>query len=337
MQIQTSVEDDPMELRKIQETKGGTFFVTLPKDWALNIGITKGSVVSTSVGSNGRLVVDPRYNLEPTPRTATVRPSPYLSREIIGKYLLGYDIIRVEAKDRITMDQRRIVKEATRRLVGLEIVEEDQVNIVVRCFVPPSAFPPEGTLRYEHSLASSMLRDAVISMIEGDTQLARQVVARDNEVDRQYFLLVRILRTIIQNPSLSEKLGLHPIDCLDYRLTASLVESVADQSSQIGEHTVRLEGTRLDGDIARSLSDLNKVAYESYTDALAAFFSRNISMAESVREKREVVEEMERNLESACSTLSMNIAQTLTSVVSIIQRIYDYSVDISDLTTPRVR
>lgn len=326
-----------MELRRVQETKGGTFFVTLPKDWAVKNGIAKGSVVSASEASNGRLVVDPHYNLEPTAQTATVKPSPYLSREIIGKYLLGYDIIRVEAKDRITTDQRRIVKEVTRRLVGLEIVGEDQANIAIRCFVPPSAFPPEGTLRHEHTLASGMFRDAITAMIEGDAQLARRVIDRDNEVDRQYFLLVRILRTIIQNPSLSEKLGLRPIGCLDYRLTASLVESVGDQSSQIGEHAASLEGKRLDGEAAQSLSGLHKVVYESYTDAMTAFFFRDITMAESVREKREVVEEMCRNVESVSSPEATEIAQTLASVVSIIRRIYDYSVDISDLTTPRVR
>ncbi len=326
-----------MELRKVQKTGGGTFFVTLPKDWALQSGITKGSVVSTSVASNGRLVIDPQYNLEPAPQTATIKPGPYLSREIIGKYLFGYDIIRIEAKDRISIDQRRIVKEATRRLVGLEIVEEDHANIAVRCFVQPSAFPPEGTLRYEHLLASAMFRDAGTALIEGDAQLAGSVAARDNEVDRQYFLLVRVLRTIVQEPGLSEKVGVRPIDCLDYRLTASLVESVGDQSSQIAEHAVRLGGARLDDKVLRSLSNLHNAVYETYTDAMTAFFSRNISVADSVRQKREVVEDLCRNAESLSGSLSVEQAQTLSSVVSSLDRIYDCSVDISDLTTPRVR
>ena len=326
-----------MELRKVQKTRGGTFFVTLPKDWALKNGMTRGSVVSTSIASDGRLLIDPHYNLEPTPQTAAVKPSPHLSREIIGKYLFGYDIIRVEGKDRITIDQREIVKEACRRLVGLEIVEEDQANIGMQCVLDPSILSPEQTLRREHGITSGMFRDAVTALIDGDVQLARGVVARDNEVDRQYFLLVRILRTIIQNPSLSEKLSVHPIDCLDYRLAASLVESIADQSSQIAEHAAQLQGTKMGGETSRSLLNLHKIVYESYTDAMTAFFSRNISIADSVRDKRGVVEEMYHNVESISSALSMEIAQALTSVVSFIMRIYDHSVDISDLTTPRVR
>ena len=63
-----------------------------------------------------------------------------------------------------------------------------------------------------------MHRDAVTDLIEGDVHLAKNVVARDDEVNRLYFLLVRILRTFIQNPGLSEKLEILPIDCLDYCL-----------------------------------------------------------------------------------------------------------------------
>jgi len=326
-----------MELRKVQKTRGGTYFVTLPKDWAIKNGMTRGSVVSTSVSSDGRLLIDPHYNLEPTPQTAAVKPSPHLSREIIGKYLFGYDIIRVEAKDRITIDQRKIVKESCRRLVGLEIVEEDQANIVIQCILDPSILSPEQTLRREHGITSGMLRDAVAALIDGDVQLARGVVVRDNEVDRQYFLLVRILRTIIQNPSLSEKLKVQPIDCLDYRLAASLVESVADQSSEIAQHAARLQGTKIGGETPRPLLSLRKIVYESYNDAMTAFFSRNISIADSVRDNREVVEEAYHNVESISGALSMEVAQTLTSVASFIMRIYDHSVDISDLTTPRVR
>jgi len=326
-----------MELRKIQRTRGGTFFVTLPKDWALKNGINRGSVVSTSVTPNGRLVIDPRYNLEPTLKTVTVRPSAHLSREIIGKYLLGYDIIRVEAKGTITVEQRKIVKETSSRLVGLEIIEEDYTKIVMQSLLEPSALPPEKILRREHLIASGMYRDAVTALIEGEVQLAKNVIARDNEVDRLYFLLVRILRTVIQNPSLSEKLEVYPIDCLDHRLVASLVESVGDHSSQIAEYAVRLEGLKLNDEISQSLSSLHDVVYESYREAVTAFLSRNISIADSVRDKKDMVEEMYRNVESASNTLSIEIAQNLISVISLITRIYDYSVDISDLTTPRIR
>ncbi|MEM1506643.1 MAG: PhoU domain-containing protein [Candidatus Bathyarchaeia archaeon] len=324
-----------MEIRKIQMTRGGTFFVTLPKEWAMRHGITRGTIVASTVTPDGKLIIDPKYNVEPAPRTTIIRPGPHLSREIISKYLLGYDIITIEAKDRITPDQRDAIKKSSSRLIGLEIIEENYSKIVMQCLLEPSALSPEKILRREHLIASGMCKDSVTALLEGDTQLAKNVIARDNEVDRLYFLLVRILRTIIQNPSLGERLNMYPIDCLDYRLTASLVEAVADQSSQIAEYAVKFRDLKLGGNVANALYELYKAIHEVYNDAVAAFLSRNILIAESVRENESKISELSRKVELSASSLPLERAQDLATVISLLNRIYDHSVDISDLTVPR--
>ena len=90
-----------MNLRKIQRTSGGTFFVCIPKDWAEKNGLDRGAVVSVTETADGPLVINPKYNVERTPQVAVITPSPLLDRVIIEKYLLGYDIIHVQAKERI--------------------------------------------------------------------------------------------------------------------------------------------------------------------------------------------------------------------------------------------
>ncbi|MEM2322899.1 MAG: phosphate uptake regulator PhoU, partial [Candidatus Bathyarchaeia archaeon] len=194
---------------------------------------------------------------------------------------------------------------------------------------------PEKILRREHLIASGMCRDSVTALLEGDTQLAKNVIARDNEVDRLYFLLVRVLRTIVQNPSLGEKLGMHPIDCLDYRLVASLVEAVADRSSQISEYAVKFKGLKVEDNTSKALYDLYKAVHETYNDAVTAFISHNILIAESVREKESKIKELSRRVEYLAGSLPSERAQGLTAVISLLNRIYDHSIDISDLTVPR--
>ncbi|PVX27617.1 MAG: hypothetical protein CW716_01360, partial [Candidatus Bathyarchaeum sp.] len=110
-----------MDLRKIQRTSGGTFFVCLPKDWAERNGLDRGAVVSVSETADGTLVINPKYNVERTLQTAVVTPSTLLGRVITEKYLLGFDIIKVQAKARISPLDRERVKHASTRLVGLEI------------------------------------------------------------------------------------------------------------------------------------------------------------------------------------------------------------------------
>jgi len=319
-----------LDLRRVQRTGGGTFQVSLPKDWAEKNRLDRGSLVSVSERADGRLVVDPRYGVEPAPRTAVISPSSHLVHEIIGNYLLGYDIIRVEAKGRISPEERERVKQRSGRLIGLEIIEENHSKIVMQCLLDLSAFPPERILRREYTIAAGMHRDAVTALLEGEASLARNVIARDDEVDRLYFLLVRILRTVIQNPHLGEKLGIPPIDCLDYRLGASLVEAIGDQSTQIAENTVKLGGMKVTRELSRALADLHRLVYDAHEDAVKALFSRDILLIESVRNRREAVEAAFREVEANAQAQPAEFAPYILAASSMC-RIYDHSVDIADL------
>ena len=55
--------------------------------------------------------------VEQPPKITSLKVGPYLGREIVGRYLLGYDIIDIEAKDRIDSDARKIVK-STAKFAG---------------------------------------------------------------------------------------------------------------------------------------------------------------------------------------------------------------------------
>lgn len=324
-----------VELRKVQRTGGGTFFVCLPKDWAERNRLGKSAIVALSETADGRIIVDAKYNVERAPQIAVIRPSPLLDREIMGEYLLGYDIIRVEAKDRVSSEDRERIKRSSSRLIGLEIVEEDYSKIVMQSLLDSSAYAPDKILQREHSIASSMHRDAVTALIESDEHLAKNVIARDIEVNRLYFLLVRILRTVIQNPGLSEKLGILPIDCLDYRMTASLVEAIGDKSVQLAELTVELKSGKIGKDLAQLMLRLHKIAFDAHENALKAMFTRDIALAEAVRGERKTIESLMNEAESMVHKSYSNIAPQVLTATSLMRQIYDHGLDIADLVMPK--
>jgi phosphate uptake regulator len=323
------------EMRKIQRTPGGTFFVTVPKSWAEQHGLQRGTIVFLSETSDGRLLVDPKYGVEPSPRTITLRPGPYLSREIVGKYLLGFDIIRVEARKNISFEVRDVVKKTVSRLIGLETVEEDYSGIVLQCLLDPSGFPPEKILRRSYAIAAGMHRDVVNAFVDGNTHLAKSVVARDNEVNRLYFLLVRILRTVIQNPSLSGKLGVRPIECLDYRLAASLVEAIGDECVRAALKIVELKGAKLNEDLKKLFVGFHTGCFGAHESALKAFFAGDVGLAESVRNMREEVEKIFSSIERVARAQSLDVVPQVLAVASILKQIYEHSVDIADLVMPK--
>jgi len=323
------------EMRKVQRTPGGTFFVTVPKAWAERHELQRGTMVFLTETSDGRLLVDPKYGVEPSLRTITLRPGPYLSREIVGKYLLGFDIIRIEAKRNISFEVRDVVKKTVNRLIGLETVEEDYSGIVLQCLLDPLGFPPEKILRRSYAIAAGMHRDVVNALVDGNTHLAKSVIARDNEVNRLYFLLVRILRTVIQNPSLSGKLGVRPIECLDYRLVASLVEAIGDECVRAALKIVELKGAKLDEDLRKLFVDFHTACFGAHGKALKAFFMGDVSLAESVRNIREKIEKIFDGIERGARAQSIDVVPQVLAVASILRQIYEHSVDIADLVMPK--
>lgn len=319
------------ELRKVQRTPTGTFFVSLPRAWAEYSGLKKGTVVGINKTTDGRLLIDPKYNAEPSPRIIFLEPGPYLEREIIGYYLLGFDIIRVNAKGCINFEIRNVVKKTVGRLIGLEIVEEDYSKIVLQCLLEPSGFPPEKILRRNYTIVASMHHDVVNSIVNGDLPLAKNVIARDDESNRLYFLLVRILRTIIQNPSLSEKLGVSPIECLDYRLAASLIEAIGDECVCIAYKTVELKGVKIPKELKKLFVDLHIACFEAHENALKTFLNRNINLAEEVRNFRKKIEEEFIKIEKVAEDQSFDIVPKILASASFLRQIYEHSVDIADL------
>lgn len=320
------------DLRKIQQTPTGTFFVCLPRDWAKKKGLKKGTLVCLDVTSDGKLIVDAEYNSEAPTKTTSLSIGPYLGREIIGRYLLGYDIIDIDAKDRIDSGVRSIVKSTASSLSGLEIFEETSSKISLHSLMQqqPST-SPEKILQRNYAIVSGMIRDAANSFIYGDVELAKNVIARDDESNRLYFLLVRILRTIIQNPRLNDKLGITPIECLDYRLAASLIEGIGDACVQVAAKTIALNGFKFSGDLQKLLVDLQTICYEAHEQSMKSFVTRDISLAENVRNTRSKIDAIYAKIEGVAKETSVDLMPQILAAASFLRQIYGHSVDLADL------
>ncbi len=320
------------ESRKVQQTPTGTFFVCVPRDWAKKNALKKGDLVRLEVTGDGKLVVDPSNNVETPPRITSLTVGPYLGREIVGRYLLGYDIIDIEAKDRIDSEARKIVKSTASSLAGLEIVEETSSKISLQTLMQqPSGFIPEKILHRTYAIVAGMTRDAANSFVYGDVELAKNVIERDAESNKLYFLLVRILRTIIQNPRLSDKLGITPIECLDYRLAASLIEGIGDACVQVAAKTIALNGVKMSTELQKLLLDLQEVCCKANEQALKSFVTKDISMAENVRNLRTKIDDTYSNIEQEAKDSSVDLMPQLLATVSFLRQIYERSVDMADL------
>ncbi|MCX8176490.1 MAG: phosphate uptake regulator PhoU [Candidatus Bathyarchaeota archaeon] len=285
------------ETRKIQKTVDGTCLVSLPKRWIKKFNLKKGSIVYVRERSDGCLILDPQQTTEFSPEI-TLKATGRIESKILSSYLLGYEIINLESP-KITEDCLKRVKLMMDRLVGVELTEETPQKIVLQCLLKPTAYSPEKILRREYVLSMSMLKDLFSILLNSDAELAKSLTEKDDEIDRLYFLLVRILRTIILNPKLGEKLEISPMDCLDYRIAASLIENIADRVVLVAREINRTLPFKLPESCIAEIKNVGENIYFMYESAIKAFFSKNEKIHTEAIEKMYDVINSIKNLEKA--------------------------------------
>ncbi|MDQ3970717.1 MAG: phosphate uptake regulator PhoU, partial [Thermoproteota archaeon] len=209
--------------------------ISLPSEWVKNNNLKKGNMVMIEVNRNNSISLYPS-DIDAEDVKEVNIPHPQLSmdsltNQIYGAYLLGYDIIRIKGKSQISFDDRELIKLAMRKLVGLEIVDENGSNIISQFLLDANTLDAEKILRRMSSIVAGMYKDTLIGIQKKENGSKKSIVSRDDEVDRQYFLLVRLIRSAMMDQKLASKLNLSNIDILDYRIAANHLESAGDYIS----------------------------------------------------------------------------------------------------------
>jgi phosphate uptake regulator len=323
-----------MDIRRVQRTSDGTFFVTLPKSWVTLHAVDRGSLLTFAEGKDSKLTLGLYSEQEKSSRSIALSPSPTLEREIEEKYLLGYDLIQIESKE--VMDSQVVdhAKAIVKKLVGLEIVEEDARKIVIQCLIEPSLLAPERIIRRLHSITRAMQQDAVSAFVDGNAKLAVTVVERDEQVNRLYFLLVRMVRAALTDLSTAERIHASPVDCLDYRLLSSLIEHFGDYAASIAQN-VPEEKRRIPLPLLRSLRKSGETVNSMYGNSIEAVLSRNLDLASDVGNMHRVALERIREAERSLSGLRPELLDKATSAIASLKSMCEINKDIADLAMTR--
>jgi phosphate uptake regulator len=324
--------------RKLQQTggdEGSSFLIILPKDWVLRQELGKGDTVVVAEREDGCLIVDPRLPKAGEPRTTTVQIEANLRWEITSKYLLGFDEIRIVSGEPITSNQRLELKKIIGRFVALEITDEimhdDGHEIVVRCLVDPSTLPVRKAMKRMNLIASRMLNDALTAYFEGAQDVAEDVIQRDEEVDRLFFLIVRELRSAIQYPRMSEMMSIAPVEALDLRLAAQYIERIADLSVDIAGRTDKAPAASF---IKRmeSIADKVKDMLSKSVENLFKFDSEKVVSV--ITAERELIDDIGKTRQYVLSK-SNGEPHTELFVLDSLLRIGEAAKDIVDLALPQ--
>lgn len=327
-------------LRKVQLMGGSTYVVSLPKDWAVRHGITRGSTIYIHPLPDGSLRITP-ISIEEGPRppskavievdgTHTAR---CLVRKITAHYVAGYNMIHIVFKSPISRDVYEEVSRAvSNKIIGAEILSESEKEVIIHVLVNIRELSADEIIRKMAATVLSMVNECrtLYKSENPSPERFAEIAARDDLVDKLYLYALRQLCAVLQGAVMPEEVGLDSLNCvLAYSSVYENIERIADH---IAESARRCSEFKVSGESAKVMRHIAGYAADVRTffeKSVRAFMEFDVDAASRLLDSMpDVLLERERAIVPMLSSLPVEEASRLRLVLLNIRRVVDYSSNI---------
>jgi phosphate uptake regulator len=324
-----------MDLRKVQLTGGSSITVTLPKSWVDKANLHAGDVVGCTQQPDGSLSIHAHAKGEREVQRYVVEvgdeQGEYVFRKLIAAYLMGYDAITVASKKPLSPSTRAAIRQAVRRIIGLEITEEEPTSVTMQDFLDPREFHMDKALRRMVMLAQAMQEEAWEALRAPDAELVASLRDRDDEVDRLYWLVNKQYHAMLRDATYASKMDMSATQALNFLLVARLVERTADHATRIAQHALVLQrGKQTDVLVAR-LEKEGRRAADLFREAIQTFLKKDAKKANALVDTAEEFARSREKLLKDAAALGGEPVSHLALILESIGRTAAYAADIGEV------
>jgi phosphate transport system protein len=191
----------------------------------------------------------------------------------------------------------------------------------------------EAGLQEEGDLVLRALRSALNALARGDSELADEVIAFDDEVDRRYVEIETGVQSLLARQT--------PV-AVDLRFVLAVLrvnlhlERMADYCVTVAKLTKLMGDLHVDDEaVSRSIEDMGQRAEQMIRVAMDAFAARDAEKAQTLVELDELIDRANRNatddlLSLGNSPEEREYALRMLVVSRCVERIGDHAVDIGE-------
>lgn len=325
-----------IETRKVQQTGGSSYIVSLPKEWIEKHGINPKDTIGILSQPDGNLLITPyissqEFIKEKVFDVDDINNSDYLFRLLIGAYIMGYTVIKIKtSKQKFDPQIRECIESFINIAIGPEIIEETKQFIFIKDLLSPREMPFEKTIKRMYILAQGMHEDAVKALESGNKKLAEKVIDRDDQIDRLNWLVERQSHIVLRDIILCQKMGITLEDASNFQLISKFLERIGDHAVKIAKNVLKIDYKKIDKNLFEAITETSKISLELLNISLDAWLQKNLKLA------NENIESIQR-LISACEKITFNTGNSAEFAVEIgyiiesIRRTGEYSSDISEI------
>jgi phosphate uptake regulator len=324
-----------IETRKVQKTGGSSFIISLPKVWIEKHGVENHDTLGILSQPDGNLLITPQIDTEKMIKIKEIlvddfKDDNYLFRILIGAYIMGFSKIIIKSSRKFEPFIRDCITIFTQIAIGPEIVEESSNIITIKDLLNPTEMPFEKTIKRMYILVHDMHEDAIKALEIGDTDLAKEVIKRDNDVDRLLWLIGRQSHIVLRDIILCQKMGLTLEQASQYHSMSKFLERIGDHAVRIAKNVLLIDYKEIDKELIKSLLNASKISLDLLDRSLDAWLQKSILLAnENIEEIKELILTTEKISLDTINSAELSIA--IGYIIESIRRTGEYAGDISEI------
>lgn len=249
-----------METRKLQRVGGGTYTVSIPKEWATSRGLEAGTSVHLHSHHDGSLVVRShemdRGCLDAV--RVAVDDDPHRAERLLrAAQTAGFERVTLATDGSFGDDTTRTVRSLVRGVVGADLVDESDGTLVVRNLLDASDVSIRQSVVQLQFVSLSVHNRATDAFVGDGSAEDEQLRERVGEADRLFEMIGRHLGRALVSFEELDLLGTTRPALFDYYETARLLRDVAAEGATVARAASRLSEPLADdtGDRFRRLAD----------------------------------------------------------------------------------
>ena len=319
------------EIRKLQVTAGGTYILTIPKEWAETLKAEKGTMLNMEL-DNGSIIISSNMIRETESHSinmAGIVDRKSLELRIISSYILGHDITEIYSEDHDN-EWKDWVKETLKGLIGIEISEEYSGRILLQNLIDPYKFDLTSSMDKFVKNSMAVLSDSIISLSRNENFLSKDAYNRGKELIRTYRLLMRLVILAGKDKELCTKYRFSNLtDTTMVAIAIREIGRIAYYAMRTAEHSSEFE-YKLDTSLLESLKDMEKLTEEMVTKSFKSLMERDISLASWVMDSMVRIREIYEKIMESSSFLNMKGRLTISLIVRDLRAIAGYAVALAD-------
>ena len=271
-----------MQTRKLQQVGGGTYTVSIPKEWADDHALEAGMELHLYSHADGSIVVRTTERDGGDLAAVTVgidgdRPA-LVARAIQAAHAAGFETVTLVpdadgaevggGSGRFDDAQRRAARSVVRDLVGTDLVACRDDEITVKHLLDAGTVSVRQSVVQLEFTALSVHRTATAGLLDGGGD-AEQVRERAAEADRLARMVRRHTARSLTAFDELDRLGVSRTELFDYDATARALARVADEAVRTAEvGTARPAG--LPDEVAATVREAAEDARETVQAATTA-------------------------------------------------------------------